>query len=145
MTYAPPKVWTWDTENGGKFSSINRPTSGPTYDEELPVGKHPLQLYSQGTPNGVKVTVMLEELITAGHADAEYDAWLIDIGKGMQFSSGFVDINILVDQNSYQLMIKVSKLNQILNRTFLERRTEARTHHTKLIHFKINYYIITQA
>ena len=93
MTYAPPKVWTWDTENGGKFSSINRPTSGSTYDEELPVGKHPLQLYSQGTPNGVKVTVMLEELIAAGHADAEYDAWLIDIGKGMQFSSGFVDIN----------------------------------------------------
>ncbi|MGY8791852.1 MAG: glutathione-dependent disulfide-bond oxidoreductase, partial [Pseudomonadales bacterium] len=93
MTYAPPKVWTWDTENGGKFANTNRPTSGSTHDEELPVGKHPLQLYSQGTPNGVKVTVMLEELIAAGHADAEYDAWLIDIGKGMQFSSGFVDIN----------------------------------------------------
>ena len=93
MTYSPPKVWIWDTENGGQFSSINRPISGATHEKELPIGKHPLQLYSKGTPNGVKVTVMLEELLAKGKSDAEYDAWLIEIGEGAQFSSGFVDIN----------------------------------------------------
>ncbi len=91
--YVPPKVWTWNAGNGGPFASINRPTAGPTHDKELPVGKHPLQLYSLATPNGVKVTVMLEELLAAGHAGAEYDAWLIRIGEGDQFGSGFVDIN----------------------------------------------------
>lgn len=91
-TYTPPKVWTWDSKNGGQFASINRPISGPTHDKDLPVGKHPLQLHSLATPNGVKVTVMLEELLAAGH-DAEYDAWLINIQEGQQFSSGFVDVN----------------------------------------------------
>ena len=91
--YTPPKVWTWDKANGGAFANINRPTAGPTHDKELPVGKHPLQLYSLGTPNGVKVTVMLEELLALGHAGAEYDAWLINISEGDQFGSGFVDIN----------------------------------------------------
>src|ERR1700754_3503535 len=92
-TYTPPTVWTWDKENGGKFANINRPVSGATHEKELPVGRHPLQLYSQGTPNGVKVTIMLEELLAAGHADADYDAWLIRIGEGDQFGSGFVAIN----------------------------------------------------
>ncbi len=92
-TYTPPKVWTWDAESGGKFASINRPIAGPTHDKDLPVGDHPLQLYSLATPNGVKVTVMLEELLAKGHAGAEYDAWLIDIGQGDQFGSGFVDVN----------------------------------------------------
>jgi GSH-dependent disulfide-bond oxidoreductase len=92
-TYEPPKVWTWDKENGGKFANINRPIAGPTHDKELPVGRHPLQLYSQGTPNGVKVTVMLEELLALGHRGAEYDAWLIRIGDGNQFGSGFVAVN----------------------------------------------------
>jgi GSH-dependent disulfide-bond oxidoreductase len=91
--YTPPKVWSWNKENGGQFASINRPTAGPTHDKELLVGKHPLQLYSLATPNGVKVTVMLEELLAAGHKGAEYDAWLIRIGEGDQFGSGFVDIN----------------------------------------------------
>ena len=91
--YAPPKVWTWEQPNGGTFASTNRPIAGATHDAELPRGKHPFQLYSMGTPNGVKVTVMFEELLAAGHADAEYDAWLISIGKGDQFGSGFVDIN----------------------------------------------------
>ena len=91
--YIPPKVWTWDQPNGGQFANINRPISGATHDRELPVGKHPFQLYSMGTPNGVKVTVMLEELLAAGHAGAEYDAWLIKIGEGDQFGSGFVAIN----------------------------------------------------
>ena len=91
--YTPPKVWTWNKESGGRFASINRPIAGPTRDVELPVGKHPFQLYSLGTPNGVKVTVMLEELLAAGHAGAEYDAWLINIGEGDQFGSGFVDVN----------------------------------------------------
>ena len=91
--YVPPKVWTWEQPNGGTFASTNRPIAGATHDAELPRGKHPFQLYSMGTPNGVKVTVMLEELLTAGHAGAEYDAWLISIGKGDQFGSGFVDIN----------------------------------------------------
>ena len=91
-TYTPPKVWTWDAENGGKFASINRPIAGSTHDKTLPVGEHPLQLYSLATPNGVKVTVMLEELLAAGH-DAEYDAWLIRINDGDQFGSGFVEVN----------------------------------------------------
>jgi len=91
--YTPPKVWTWNKESGGRFASINRPIAGATHEKELPVGRHPLQLYSLGTPNGVKVTIMLEELLAAGHSGAEYDAWLIDIGKGDQFGSGFVAIN----------------------------------------------------
>ncbi|MDX5392345.1 MAG: glutathione-dependent disulfide-bond oxidoreductase [Caulobacteraceae bacterium] len=92
-TYTPPKVWTWNKESGGRFANINRPIAGPTHDKDLPVGKHPMQLYSLGTPNGVKVTIMLEELLALGHAGAEYDAWLINIGSGDQFSSGFVDVN----------------------------------------------------
>ena len=91
--YVPPKIWTWDKESGGRFANINRPIAGPTHDKDLPIGKHPLQLYSLGTPNGVKVTVMLEELLAAGQEGAEYDAWLIKIGDGDQFSSGFVDAN----------------------------------------------------
>lgn len=91
--YVPPKIWTWDQESGGHFANINRPIAGPTHEKELPVGKHPLQLYSLGTPNGVKVTVMLEELLELGHEEAEYDAWLIRINEGDQFSSGFVDVN----------------------------------------------------
>ena len=91
--YTPPKVWTWNKENGGQFANINRPIAGPTHDKELPVGKHPLQLYSLGTPNGVKVTIMLEELLALGHSGAEYDAWLIRINEGAQFSSGFVAVN----------------------------------------------------
>jgi GST-like protein len=92
-SYVPPKVWTWDKESGGKFASINRPIAGPTHDKTLPVGKHPFQLYSLATPNGVKVTVMFEELLATGHKGAEYDAWLIEIGDGDQFSSGFVEVN----------------------------------------------------
>ncbi len=92
-TYTPPKVWTWDAESGGKFANINRPIAGATHDKDRPVGKHPLQLYSLATPNGVKVTVMLEELLAAGHEGAEYDAWLINIGDGDQFGSGFVEAN----------------------------------------------------
>ncbi len=92
-TYAPPNVWTWDRENGGKFASINRPIAGPTHDKELPVGRHPLQLYSMATPNGVKVTIMLEELLALGQRGAEYDAWLIRISEGDQFGSGFVEAN----------------------------------------------------
>lgn len=91
--YVPPKVWTWDQASGGRFANINRPIAGPTHDKELPIGKHPIQLYSLGTPNGVKVTVLLEELLAAGHAGAEYDAWLINIGQGDQFGSGYVDLN----------------------------------------------------
>ena len=91
--YNPPKVWTWDQESGGKFASINRPIAGATHDKALPVGRHPLQLYSLATPNGVKVTIMLEELLAMGYADAEYDAWLIRINDGDQFSSGFVSAN----------------------------------------------------
>ena len=91
--YVPPKVWTWNKPNGGRFASINRPESGSTHEKELPVGRHPLQLYSLGTPNGQKVTIMLEELLALGHADAEYDAWLIKIGEGDQFGSGFVAVN----------------------------------------------------
>ncbi len=92
-TYTPPKVWQWQQENGGEWASINRPVAGATHENALPVGKHPLQLYSLATPNGVKVTVMLEELLEKGIKEAEYDAWLINIAKGDQFSSGFVDIN----------------------------------------------------
>lgn len=91
--YIPPKVWTWNKSSGGRFANINRPVSGATHEKELPVGKHPLQLYSQGTPNGVKVTVLLEELLAAGHKGAEYDAWLIRINEGDQFGSGFVALN----------------------------------------------------
>jgi GST-like protein len=91
--YTPPKVWTWDKANGGQFANINRPIAGPTHDKELPRGKHPLQLYSLATPNGVKVTVMLEELLALGLSGAEYDAWLIRINEGDQFSSGFVAVN----------------------------------------------------
>ncbi|WP_213990148.1 glutathione-dependent disulfide-bond oxidoreductase [Sodalis sp. dw_96] len=91
--YVPPKVWTWNKDNTGRFANINRPVSGPTHHQELPVGRHPLQLYSLATPNGVKVTVMLEELLALGHSGAEYDAWLIRIGEGDQFGSGFVAVN----------------------------------------------------
>jgi len=91
--YTPPTVWTWNKDNGGRFANINRPIAGATHDKELPVGRHPLQLYSLATPNGVKVTVMLEELLAAGHGGAEYDAWLIRIDEGDQFGSGFVGVN----------------------------------------------------
>jgi GST-like protein len=91
--YVPPNVWTWNKENGGRFANINRPISGATHQKDLPVGRHPLQLYSLATPNGVKVTVMLEELLALGHRGAEYDAWLIRIGDGDQFGSGFVEVN----------------------------------------------------
>ena len=107
-TYTPPKVWTWDKASGGKFANINRPIAGPTHDKQLPLGKHPLQLYSLATPNGVKVTIMLEELLANGHPGAEYDAWLIRIGDGDQFGSGFVEINpnskipALLDQSGEQ-------------------------------------------
>jgi GSH-dependent disulfide-bond oxidoreductase len=103
--YVPPKVWTWNKESGGRFAAINRPIAGPTQDKELKVGKHPMQLYSLGTPNGVKVTVMLEELLALGHSGAEYDAWLINIGSGDQFGSGYVAANpnskipVLVDHS----------------------------------------------
>jgi len=91
--YIPPKVWRWNKPSGGRFANINRPIAGPTHDEDLPVGRHPLQIYSLGTPNGVKVTIMLEELLALGHSGAEYDAWLIKIGDGEQFGSGFVAVN----------------------------------------------------
>lgn len=135
MTYTPPKVWTWDSENGGKFASTNRPTAGATHDKDLPTGKHPLQLHSLATPNGVKVTVMLEELLAAGYA-ADYDAWFIDIGEGDQFSSGFVDLNpnskipALYDK---QTGVRVFESGAILLylaekfRAFLPRDVEGRT------------------
>ncbi|HKD67374.1 MAG TPA: glutathione-dependent disulfide-bond oxidoreductase [Candidatus Binataceae bacterium] len=91
--YVPPKVWTWSKPSGGRFAKINRPIAGPTHDKELPIGRHPLQLYSLGTPNGIKVTIMLEELLALGHSGAEYDAWFINIGEGEQFGSGFVSVN----------------------------------------------------
>ncbi|GGC35636.1 thiol:disulfide oxidoreductase [Novosphingobium marinum] len=91
--YVPPEVWTWDKESGGRFASINRPVSGPKFEKDLPRGKHPLQLHSMGTPNGQKVTILLEELLALGHEGAEYDAWMVDILEGEQFSSGFVSIN----------------------------------------------------
>ncbi|GHF19392.1 thiol:disulfide oxidoreductase [Kordiimonas sediminis] len=93
QAYEPPKIWKWNQESGGRWASINRPIAGPTHDKELPVGKHPFQLYSLATPNGQKVTILFEELLALGKTDAEYDAWFIDIGEGDQFSSGFVDIN----------------------------------------------------
>ena len=93
LTFTPPKVWTWETESGGRFASINRPIAGPTQEKDLQIGKHPLQLYSLATPNGVKVTIMLEELLALGHSGAEYDAWLVNIGEGDQFDSGFVNVN----------------------------------------------------
>ncbi len=93
LTYTPPKVWTWDSKNGGQFANINRPIAGATHDKDLPVGRHPLQLYSLATPNGVKVTVMLEELLALGHEGAEYNAWLVNIGDGDQFGSGFIEAN----------------------------------------------------
>ena len=93
LTYIPPKVWKWENQSGGKFTNINRPISGSTHEKELPIGKHPLQLYSLGTPNGIKITVLLEELLALGHEGAEYDAFLINIGEGAQFGSGFVEIN----------------------------------------------------
>jgi GST-like protein len=103
--YVPPRIWTWSKQNGGQFANINRPVAGPTHDKDLPVGRHPLQLYSLATPNGVKVTVMLEELLALGHSGAEYDAWLIRINEGDQFGSGFVAVNpnskipVLVDRS----------------------------------------------
>ena len=117
--YNPPNKWVWDKENGGKFANINRPVSGSTHQKELPLGKHPFQLYSQGTPNGIKVTIMLEGLLELGIKEAEYDAWLIRIGKGDQFSSGFVEINpnskipCFVD-NSGNKSIKVFESGSIL-------------------------------
>lgn len=92
-TYVPPRVWLWNAPNGGEFASVNRPVAGPAHEKDLPVGRHPLQLYSLGIPNGVKVTILLEELLALGHTGAEYDAWLICISQGEQFSSGFVEVN----------------------------------------------------
>ena len=137
--YILPKKWTWDKENGGKFANINRPSSGHIFEKDLPVGKHPFQLYSQGTPNGVKITIMLEELLHLGITEAEYDAWLIRIGNGDQFTSGFVEINpnskipSLID-NSIEKPIRVfesgsillylaDKFNQFIPKQF-EKRTE---------------------
>ncbi len=93
VDYVPPKVWSWEKPSGGRFANINRPISGATHEKELPVGRHPFQLYSLGTPNGIKVTIMFEELLAHGHVEAEYDAWLVRIGEGNQFSSGFVEVN----------------------------------------------------
>ena len=137
--YMPPKTWTWDKENGGKFANINRPISGHTSEKDLPVGKHPLQLYSQGTPNGVKVTIMLEELLSLGITEVEYDAWLIRIGNGDQFTSGFVEINpnskipsltdnsiekpIRVFESGSILLYLADKFNQFIPKQF-EKRTE---------------------
>ncbi|HWF01136.1 MAG TPA: glutathione-dependent disulfide-bond oxidoreductase [Caulobacteraceae bacterium] len=118
--YEPPKVWTWNKESGGRFAAINRPIAGPTHDKELPVGKHPFQLYSLATPNGVKVTVMLEELLALGHSGAEYDAWLINIGQGDQFGSGFVAINpnskipALLDRSNPEKPIRIFESGAIL-------------------------------
>jgi GST-like protein len=121
--YTPPKVWKWEQPSGGTFASINRPIAGPTHDKELPVGQHPLQLYSLATPNGIKVTILLEELLEAGH-DAEYDAWLIDIGKGDQFGSGFVEINpnskipALMDHSNGQQVFKSTSIMLYLAEKF---------------------------
>jgi GST-like protein len=118
--YSPPKVWLWNKPSGGRFANINRPIAGPTHDQALPVGKHPLQLYSLATPNGVKVTVMLEELLALGHAGAEYDAWLIRINEGQQFGSGFVAVNpnskipALMDRSDPQHPIRVFESGAIL-------------------------------
>ena len=119
-TYTPPKVWTWEKGNGGQFANINRPIAGPTHDKELPVGKHPFQLYSLATPNGVKVTLLLEELLALGHKGAEYDAWLIKIQEGDQFSSGYVKINpnskipVMVDQSTPSQPIRIFESGSIL-------------------------------
>ena len=137
--YMPPKKWTWDKENGGKFANINRPSSGHIFEKDLPVGKHPFQLYSQGTPNGVKITIMLEELLNLGITEAEYDAWLIRIGNGDQFSSGFVEINpnskipsltdnsiekpIRVYESGSILLYLADKFNQFIPKQF-EKRTD---------------------
>jgi GST-like protein len=118
--YTPPKIWVWNKPSGGRFASINRPIAGPTHDQALPVGKHPLQLYSLATPNGVKVTVMLEELLALGHAGAEYDAWLVRINEGQQFGSGFVAVNpnskipALMDRSDPQHPIRVFESGAIL-------------------------------
>ncbi|AVO49364.1 glutathione-dependent disulfide-bond oxidoreductase [Melaminivora suipulveris] len=118
--YTPPAVWQWNKGSGGRFASINRPVAGPTHDKELPVGRHPLQLYSLGTPNGVKVTVMLEELLALGHAGAEYDAWLIRIHEGEQFGSGFVGVNpnskipALLDRSDPDRPVRVFESGAIL-------------------------------
>jgi GST-like protein len=118
--YTPPAIWQWNKENGGKFASINRPISGATHDKELPVGKHPLQLYSMATPNGVKVTVLLEELLALGHSGAEYDAWLVSIHEGAQFGSGFVAVNpnskipALLDRSDTAHPIRVFESGAIL-------------------------------
>ena len=118
--YTPPAIWQWNKENGGKFASINRPISGATHDKELPVGKHPLQLYSMATPNGVKVTVLLEELLALGHHGAEYDAWLVSIHEGAQFGSGFVAVNpnskipALLDRSDTAHPIRVFESGAIL-------------------------------
>ncbi|WP_312307366.1 glutathione-dependent disulfide-bond oxidoreductase [Pulveribacter sp.] len=118
--YTPPAVWQWNQANGGRFASINRPVAGPTHDKELPVGRHPLQLYSLGTPNGVKVTVMLEELLALGHVGAEYDAWLIRINEGDQFGSGFVSVNpnskipALLDRSNPEQPVRVFESGAIL-------------------------------
>ncbi|MEP2640922.1 glutathione-dependent disulfide-bond oxidoreductase [Roseobacter sp.] len=136
--YVPPKVWTWEQESGGTFASINRPIAGATHDKELPVGKHPLQLYSLATPNGQKVTIMLEELLALGITEAEYDAWLIRIGEGDQFSSGFVDVNpnskipalfdTTADQRVFEsgaiLMYLAEKFDSAFLPTDLKARTE---------------------
>jgi GST-like protein len=118
--YTPPRVWTWSKASGGRFASINRPIAGPTHDKELPLGRHPLQLYSLATPNGVKVTVMLEELLAAGHSGAEYDAWLIRIQEGDQFGSGFVAVNpnskipALLDRSNPDAPVRVFESGAIL-------------------------------
>ncbi|WP_313311111.1 glutathione-dependent disulfide-bond oxidoreductase [Pulveribacter sp.] len=118
--YTPPAVWQWNQANGGRFANINRPVAGPTHDKELPVGRHPLQLYSLGTPNGVKVTVMLEELLALGHVGAEYDAWLIRINEGDQFGSGFVSVNpnskipALLDRSNPEQPVRVFESGAIL-------------------------------
>ncbi len=126
--YTPPKIWTWNKDSGGRFANINRPIAGATHEKELPIGRHPLQLYSLGTPNGVKVTIMLEELLAAGHSGAEYDAWLIRIGDGDQFGSGFVQANpnskipALVDRSGAK-PIRVFESGSIL--TYLAEKFQA--------------------
>src|SRR5512141_2751101 len=119
--YTPPKVWVWEKANGGQFANINRPIAGPTHDKDLPIGRHPMQLYSLATPNGVKVTVMLEELLALGHSGAEYDAWLINIGAGDQFGSGFVAVNpnskipALMDHSDPKKPIRIFESGAILS------------------------------
>ena len=126
--YTPPKIWTWNKDSGGRFANINRPIAGATHEKELPIGRHPLQLYSLGTPNGVKVTIMLEELLAAGHSGAEYDAWLIRVGDGDQFGSGFVQANpnskipALVDRSGAR-PIRVFESGSIL--TYLAEKFQA--------------------